>query len=875
MNQAPSENRDLVLAPGSYAYVQAENNGAIKTHVGPAVVTLSGQDRPVRYDPQNRTYQRVGQDQAVQANIAAEEGDYVILENPSAGDNKSDQHPEEGGARATPQSGLKMGSRIVIPGPCNFALWPGQSAETLEGHHLSSNEFLIVRVYNEEEARSNWAQGMMTVKNEGDEEEETKQASLSAINPQELKLGQRIIVRGDQVSFYIPPTGVEVIEDESKIGRTPDNESDRHVREAVTLERLEYCILVDENGDKRYEKGPAVVFPTPTEHFKQKGNARKYRAIELTSRSGLHIKVIHDYEDEDGKQHVAGDELFITGKEQAIYFPRIEHSIIKYGERDQHFAVAIPRGEGRYVMDRDTGVIETIKGPAMLLPDPRTKVVVRRILSEKEVGLWYPGNTEALDYNRDLAETLAAASAEAQTSSGLAHEDYADYGMREGLVSEAMYSSSRATRKSSKRSSSSARAVKGEHGDEFKRGTSFTPPRTVTLDTKYEGVAAVSPFVGYAVLVVNKDGKREVHQGPKTILLDYDESLEVLSISTGKPKTTDRLKRTVYLRIRNNKVSDIIDVETKDHVNVQIKISLLVNFEGEDPELWFQAENYVKLLCDHVRSVLKGAVQKISIEDFYASHVAVVRDSILGASAEVEGVRSRPGMVFDENGMVVRDVEVLGFDIQDHEVYGLLSGAQLTSVRNNIELQQAQQQMERELRQAEIAQKTADARSETKMHNLEISSTETAKQLAVNLAKLEADAKEAAEKQKANEAWESAKNIEHNWEQKRKKEIEDQKVKIDTAKQKLFLEKLEAEVKAATARFDAGSAGLSEALVALNRDDVMMKVAQATSVQSMIGGKSFVDVVQQIFQGTPLADLATKIAMHHPMNHHNDEGDED
>jgi hypothetical protein len=39
------------------------------------------------------------------------------------------------------------------------------------------------------------------------------------------------------------------------------------VRDAVTLERLEYCILLDENGNKRFIQGPAVVFPAPTETF--------------------------------------------------------------------------------------------------------------------------------------------------------------------------------------------------------------------------------------------------------------------------------------------------------------------------------------------------------------------------------------------------------------------------------------------------------------------------------------------------------------------------------------------------------------------------------------------------------------------------------
>ena len=63
---------------------------------------------------------------------------------------------------------------------------------------------------------------------------------------------------------------------------------------------------------------------------------RKFRAIELNEISGIYVKVIASYE-EDGKKYKVGDELFITGKEQMIYYPRAEHSIIKYGDQDIHY----------------------------------------------------------------------------------------------------------------------------------------------------------------------------------------------------------------------------------------------------------------------------------------------------------------------------------------------------------------------------------------------------------------------------------------------------------------------------------------------------------------------------------------------------------
>ena len=178
----------------------------------------------------------------------------------------------------------------------------------------------------------------------------------------DFTMGKLMVIKGTEVSFFIPPTGIEVVKDEDG----------NYVRNAVTLERLEHCIRLDENGTKTFDTGPDVVFPKPTETFIKKDGTRKFRAIELNEKSGLYIKVIAPYT-EDGTDYKVGDELFITGKEQAIYFPREEHAIVKYGDQQIHYATAIPPGEGRYVLNRLSGEIELVRGPDMLLPDPRTR----------------------------------------------------------------------------------------------------------------------------------------------------------------------------------------------------------------------------------------------------------------------------------------------------------------------------------------------------------------------------------------------------------------------------------------------------------------------------------------------------------------------
>ena len=48
------------------------------------------------------------------------------------------------------------------------------------------------------------------------------------------------------------------------------------------------------------------------------------------------------------------------------------------------------------------------KGAQIFLPDPRNQVIVRRVLDDKTVALWYPGNTEAIEFNENLRKLLGS-----------------------------------------------------------------------------------------------------------------------------------------------------------------------------------------------------------------------------------------------------------------------------------------------------------------------------------------------------------------------------------------------------------------------------------------------------------------------------------
>ena len=811
MPEIQGRERDFVLAPNEFVFIQDQTKGHISVYVGPHKNTLASTDSPIVYDRASRKFVQTDLQKAVQQFPMADEGFYIVLENPT------EKHPDLGVVNSLTK--LNSGRKVNIPGPQTFPLWPGQVAQVVEGHRLRTNQYLIVRVYNDEEAQKNQAvirpaAPVTPPGNTGSGQDNPQQQTQStpSKSPVELTMGKLLVIKGDEVSFYIPPTGIEVVPDDNK----------QYVREAVTLERLEYCVLLSEDGNKRYVKGPAVVFPEPTENFiPSASGVRKYKAIELNDDMGIYIKVTADYE-EDRRQFKAGDELFVTGKEQRLYYPRAEHSLIKYGDREIHYGVAIPEGEARYVLDKLTGKVELVRGPQIFLPDPRKQVVVRRVLTDDEVNLWYPGNKRAQEHNTRLREIQK------------------QYGDMVSDVDVRMLSNVPGRRAT--RSVSSESAVEAFSGDQFDRGSSYTPPRTITLDTKFEGAVALNVWNGYAVLVVDKDGNQRVEVGPKTVLLEYDENLQVLQLSTGKPKNTDKLERTVYLRVSFNQVSDIVDVVTQDMVGTQIKLSYRVNFVGE-PSKWFLVENYVKFMTDHTRSLLRNAAKRHTIEQLNDGYIDIVRDTVLGASGE----GGRKGRQFEENGVLIYDVEVSNLTIGDAQIGRLLTDMQQAAVRQALEVASRERELAATRRTEVINREIADQKDETAQHLHEQEKEALTRQKTI----LE-------EKLKVQEETEKAKDASSASQLARERAGAEQRLELEAKTQDQKIKELEAEVRAVVDKAKAIGPDFIAALQAFGDQKIAGDLAKALSPLAILGGESVVDVLSKILKDTAVGDVALK-----------------
>lgn len=811
-----SRERDLVLAPNEFAFISDQTKGNINVYVGPYKTSLANTDQPVFFNEGSKKFERCTLEQSTSIFATAPEGWYLTLKNPPREGNQ----PKTGTVNNLPE--LQIGHKVNLPGPASFALWPGQMVRIVPGHHLRSNQYLLVRVYEEESARRNWSQAVIKPQSAagaattGGPEDAPLPAAES-----ELTLGQEMIIRGTDVSFYIPPTGIEVVRDENG----------NYVREAVTLERLEYCILLDEDGNKRYIQGPDVVFPKPSETFIERHGRIKFRAIELNENSGLYIKVIAPYE-ENGLNYKVGDELLITGREQMIYFPRPEHAIIKYGEQEIHYAVAIPAGEGRYLLDRNSGQIKLVKGPAMLLPDPRREVIVRRILEPGQVKLWFPGNAEALDYNQQLKRMMKA-----ETLPGLgtyAEDETIKQAMRQTAIAPP------------------APVQPERGGDDFNRRAVYTPPRTITLDTKYDGAVSIAVWTGYAILVVSRTGERKVVVGPQTYLLEYDETLEPMMLSTGCPKNEKELLKTVYLRVLHNKVSDSIQAETQDLCDVEIELSYRVNFEGE-PNRWFDVENYVKFLTEHMRSLIRNAVKQLGVEAFYSNSIEILRNTILGLHADGE----RRGRTFAENGMRVYDVEVLRVALVDEDVEGMLIKSQRSVIEQTLQLNTERRRLEFVRQQEQINREVSATRSNTRQEELQLQLQELAKELDLRLGKARAEI--SVETAQLQAKLDMQKNLGEVHDAELNRLRASNQAEIDAGRQRLEQKLLliQAEVEAVVHKAEAINPDFIAALQAFGDKALAEKMAESMAPLAILGGKSVSEVLNNLLRGTKLEGLAS------------------
>ncbi|MDP1827949.1 MAG: hypothetical protein Q8L48_32040 [Archangium sp.] len=341
--------RDILVASNEYAYVQDLTKGDIVLYVGPTKISLSNTERLVELKADRFAPMRGDDGNGVQPFVTASSAQYVVLENPAK---DATVKPVKGNNSAVE---LLVGRRVVVPGPATFPLWPGQKARVVAGHELSEDQYLRLRVYDRVEGES-------------------------------AAIGTERIIKGSEVSFFIPRTGLEVMPDD-KGELAPRGQNGGYVRNAVTLLDGQYCVLRGPRGRRRYERGPAVVFPEAWEEFLVKNAVRVFAAWPLKRDRGLHVRVLQAFEAKEGEsvpagRYEPGQELFVHARE-GYFFPSEALEVL-----GEVAAVQLAAKEAVYLRDLHTGAVRTVEGPLALLPDPTQVERVNRVVEPETAQRW-------------------------------------------------------------------------------------------------------------------------------------------------------------------------------------------------------------------------------------------------------------------------------------------------------------------------------------------------------------------------------------------------------------------------------------------------------------------------------------------------------
>ena len=273
-----------------------------------------------------------------------------------------------------------------------------------------------------------------------------------------------------------------------------------------------------------------------------------------------------------------------------------------------------------------------------------------------------------------------------------------------------------------------------------------------------------------------------------------------------------------------------------------------MNFEG-DSERWFNVENYVRFLTDHMRSLIRNVIKKQGVQQFYNASVELLRDTILGKS---DNDRARSGRLFEENGMRIYDVEILDIELGHAEIEELLMEAQHSTVQQTIALNAERQKRDLMVQQEQIKRELEQLRTESQLLSIEQQLLTNQKELALDLQRQHrnAEVSEATLQQTLKE--EELRSKIQEGALQRERATSDQAHAIARQQQALILEELEAEVQAMVAKAGAVSPDLIAALQAFSDRALVEKVSASMSPLAILGGSSVAEVIQKLLRGTPL-----------------------
>lgn len=196
----------------------------------------------------------------------------------------------------------------------------------------------------------------------------------------------------------------------------------------------------------------------------------------------------------------------------------------------------------------------------------------------------------------------------------------------------------------------------------------------------------------------------------------------------------------------------------------------------------------------------------MKLEDLYRDVSGFVRDTILGKKPEGEG-KHRPGLLFEENNMMVKEVEILAIDLPDEEIKEGLEEVNRQTVATNL----------REIsRQVELTAKRNEEATEVELAKMQEMAIvrQSALRIKELMAKFEVQQK----------------SLENDWQIRLKNLTDDANASLQRAKDSLNVASIETEYKAKLAEAELKIAEAKQQLDLEKQQELMAIEKELTTV---------------------------------------------
>jgi major vault protein len=510
---------------------------------------------------------------------------------------------------------------------------------------------------------------------------------------------------------YVPNVESEIMERTSAIIIKPNS--------AIKIRAVRNC--VDKYGNNRIAgeewliREPGSYLPNVEETI----IAKDVKAETITDKRALHLKAKCNFTDVYGKQRKAGEEWLVTHEDADLHICDIHETIIKrvditvlskrqycviinpkvngktqYGSRQQR------RGEASFFLQPGESFQDnSIKNVILLDENDALLLKAKTDFENKKAGdRWMikgpcefipPLELEILEsrraiplddnegiYVRDIS-TGEIRMVSGQTYLLQAHEELWNK-ILSPEVEELL-----AAQYSGSIFQTAEVCEKGEYRYRKPDVQSYVrvPHKVVTFRAPHNSAVQVYDL---------RDKKCRIVFGPEYIKLGPHEEFTVLKLSGKKPKIENQIKNLAIL-LGPDFMTDIIEVETKDHARLRLQLCYSWKFEvnvkdADDCLKLFTVNDFIGNAAKVLAAKIRGAVSLVAFETFHKNSANIVKSSIFGTDSEG---KLRSSLKFNSNNLVITNVDIQSQEPIDQKTRDNLSKSTNLSIESINSMQQA------------------------------------------------------------------------------------------------------------------------------------------------------------------------------------------